>query len=142
MRKKTKAERKEKQMHALFGKGRYLYRTKNSDVILPKPDAKGRKFIPANSTFEGDDYFMFLVKNHTIFLADTLDSGIIKEEKEPLMEQKLLLDQPDQVTQIGTVENVVIRQEEKKITEKKTQLADGNILITDDAMSGIEIILD
>ena len=61
-----------------------------------------------------------------------------------MLEQKLILDQPDRVTQEGTVESVVPQPKQKKTkNESRTsKTPEPEVLLTEDPMSGVEILND
>ncbi len=146
-RKKTKRERMMERRKSIetfqHGEGLYLYRnsSKAATLILPKKSTDGRKTIGPDECFEGDSYFMQMVPRE-IKLVKVITSP--EETRSKMTEEKLILDQPDQVTQEGTVEHVVETpvvaplNEEAPVDEKKN----AEVLLTEDPMDGIEILSD
>lgn len=111
-RKFNKLERKQVQAEqlarAMHGEGLYLYENHSpSDLTLPRPTKSGLRMVGAGKQFQGDNYYMQLVRNGHLRLIKELQSP---EQERALMEQqeeKLILDQPDTVTPKGKVEHVV-----------------------------------
>ena len=122
------------------GSGLYVFKNalKNATLTLPKEakDLKGNKIteIPIGGEFVGDDYFMMLVRQHECRLVSVLE----EPKKENMNEEKLILDQPETVTQAGIVEQVVKKTEKKKLNEQPEEV--GDVLLNDDPTSGIEIL--
>lgn len=126
---------KERMRRNLTGKGLFIYRNNtNGDLTLPKPDVDGNKTVAPRATWKGDDYFMFMVKTHEATLVETLQ-GVEMD--------KLILDQPDQVTEKGQVEHVVVR-ETKPINEvfPEDEVEQKRVLINERPIDGVEIILN
>lgn len=103
--------------NALSGSGLYIYEnsSKDAELTLPRPTRTGLRKVGPRGRFQGDDYYMQLVKTGFCRLIEVLQTP--EQEKEALMleEQKLILDQPDRVTTKGKVEQVV----EKKTPKQK-----------------------
>ena len=132
------AEYTKKLENALKGEGLYVFRNNTGgSLILPKPSKEGLKLIQAGQTFRGDSYFMHLLKTNEIRLVETIESPERKETME-----KLIVDQPDRVTNEGTVEDIV----DPKVTQlnegEPQEDLDKDILLVEDPMDGIEIITD
>ncbi len=72
--------------------------------------------IPPGKTFEGDSYYLNMVKSNQLRLVKTI-SDPNKKEENTMQEEKLILDQPDRYTQQGKTEQV--------IPAKKEQLNEG-----------------
>ena len=124
------------------GEGIFLYRNNTKgDLTLPKPSLDGKKTIPPKETWTGDDYFMQLVRSNEARLVETIKSP--EDERKAIMEQKLLVDQPDRVTVKGKVEHVVV-QPQKKLNENTPAAQEPvqDVLITEDPLAGVEIITD
>lgn len=139
------AAREQLRQRALAGEGKYLFQNKpGAELFLPKPANDGRTRIPANGTFEGDSYFFGLVRTNQIKLIKELEITPPPVEETPMLEQKLILDQPDRVTQEGTVESVVPQPKQKKTkNESRTsKTPEPEVLLTEDPMSGVEILND
>jgi len=137
-RKLNKYERREdlkvRKTEALKGTGKYVFKNNTSGTLkLPKPALDGRLNIPKDGTFEGDSYFMSYVPTLLRFINEITE---IKENE--MEEQKLILDQPNKITNQGTVEQVMTK--EKQILIE--QPAKGDVLLNEDPMAGIEIIND
>lgn len=89
------------------GEGLYIFENKNCELTLPKPTKSGKRVIAPKERFQGDNYFMSLVRNGTIRFIQELQSP---EQERLAMQQeneKLILDQPETVTTEGVVERVV-----------------------------------
>ena len=101
---------------ALHGEGLYLYQNNtNGDLKLPRPTNSGVQSVGSRQQFQGDNYYMQLVR--------TGELRLIKEIQAPqvnIMENKLILDQPDTITQKGKVEHVVETEAPKKLNEEET----------------------
>jgi len=92
---------------AMHGEGLYLYEN-NTDatMTLPRPTSSGLRMIEARKQFQGDNYYMQMVKTGHLRLIKELISPA-KQKEAAMAEEKLILDQPDTVTQKGKVEHVV-----------------------------------
>jgi hypothetical protein len=96
--------------NALHGEGLYLYRNNtNADLTLPRPTKSGIRSVGAGKEFQGDNYYMQLVRSGMLRLVKELQSpqqeNMLTEVN--MNEDKLILDQPDMVTEHGKVEHVV-----------------------------------
>lgn len=130
--------RRKKLEYDLRGKGLYVFRNASStaNLMLPKPDANGRKDIGPGQEFQGDDYFMALVRTNEARLVRTL----VPVEQEKTMTEKLILDQPETVTTEGTVERVVEIEQEVKLNETPAEeQSQPEVLINEDPMEGVVI---
>jgi hypothetical protein len=130
---------KEAAVKALQGVGRYRYKNHSrAEMLLPKPDAKGRKLVGPGQEFEGDSYFLNLVKSHELVLLEIIDTG--------MKEETLILDQPNKFTTNGAVEHVVVKPKNKPLNEEVPQdeQPTEEILINEDPvdLSGVQIIVD
>lgn len=102
---------------AMSGGGVYLYRNSNAnaELTLPRPTKSGVRIIKPNGEFQGDDYYMQLVRTGMLRLVEVLQTAeqetqaILDQEGDQAMNEsnQLILDQPDTVTHDGTVEHVV-----------------------------------
>lgn len=139
----TKIERTQQKKHILEyhqkGTGVYLFRNRNvsASLELPKVSKDGKKWVEPNGTWEGDSYFLSMVPREAI-LVRTISEP---ENKEVKVENKLILDQPDQVTRAGKVEHKVaedlpLNESDPKDSETKEKL------LTEDPMAGVTIIRD
>jgi len=139
---------------ALHGQGLYVYENNSGgDLILPKATASGLKKVGMGQQFQGDSYFMGMLKTNELKLIKTLvtpeqENKMKMEQLEREKEQKLLLDQPDTIKGVGKVEYVVptdtpmneaptpaqpIATPEPESEEK---------LINEDPVDGVDIIFD
>jgi len=109
--------RSQKLDEALAGNGLYLYenRSNAADLTLPKPTKSGRRVIGPKEQFQGDSYFMQLVRTGNLRLIKELQSP----QQEASMEEKLILDQPSTVTSEGVVEQVVQPTPKRQLQENK-----------------------
>jgi hypothetical protein len=135
--------RKKKMERATQGEGLYIFRNKTSgDLMLPKPAEGGVRTVTSGQEFQGDSYFMCLVKTNQCSLVQELVSP--KQTREQKMqEEKLLLDQPDQITAAGQVEHVVAKQPQQVPLNEvpvapETPATD--VLLTEDPLDGVDII--
>lgn len=111
-RKFNKLEKKEvrAQMleNALHGEGLYLYKNANNATLtLPRPTSSGLRVIGPGKEFQGDNYYMQLVRSGMLRLVKEIQSPQQQALSEATMEEKLILDQPDIITEQGKVEHVV-----------------------------------
>jgi hypothetical protein len=112
-----KANNKYKLEKALAGAGLYLYEnSNNADLTLPKPTESGVRVIGPKQQFQGNSYYMQLVRTGELRLIKELrspeqDEAIEQEEamneETTMNEEQLILDQPDTITEHGKVEHVV-----------------------------------
>jgi hypothetical protein len=122
------------------GSGLFLFRNRSkvASLELPKVSADGKKWIEPGQTWKGDSYFMSLVPREAT-LVETLTE---QKKEEVKMQDRLILDQPDQVTTAGKVEHAVVQDEvainEVGPHEAKTK----DKLLTEDPLSGVTIIRD
>lgn len=122
------------------GEGLYLFKNRSNiaSLDLPKVSADGKKWVGPNETWKGDSYFFKLMPKEAI-LVETIS----EPKKENVMENKLLLDQPDQVTQKGKIEHVIsepaIALNENPET-KQEEIKD--TLLTEDPLAGVTILRD
>jgi hypothetical protein len=100
-----KAEKARAVDAAMSGTGMYLYENSaNATLTLPRPTASGLREVGPHAQFQGDNYYMQLVRSGNLRLIKTL----MEPQVEQVMnEERLILDQPDTVTNKGKVEQVV-----------------------------------
>ncbi len=113
-----KAIRKENIAAAMSGGGVFIYKNSSaqSELTLPRPTRSGVRKVGPGGQFQGDDYYMQLVRTGFLRLVEVLQTP--EQEKEAqMLEEKLLLEQPDQVTERGTVEHVVPKKGPAKLNE-------------------------
>lgn len=154
-RKMNRLERREFQKQKLAidlaGTGVYVYENNTSGTLkLPKPTASGKRVLAHKEQFQGDSYFMCLVKppNNLLKLVNVIATENLPENQtqtlvETNMSEKLILDQPDRVTAEGTVEQVVKNPAQQKLNDsvEKNPTPPKEVLLTEEPMDGIEIIL-
>src|SRR5581483_8376245 len=138
--------------YSLKGDGRYVYENNTAgDLILPKTTKDGVRMVGKGRRFEGDSYYLSLVRTNQLRLVEQLDAPsdtpveVITEERIETMPAKLILDQPDRATAEGTVEQVLVEPtaKPKRLTEtKKQQQPQPEVLLTEDPMDGVEILLN
>lgn len=93
---------------AMHGEGLYLYENHtNADLTLPRPTKSGVRTVRAKSQFQGDNYYLQLVRSGHLRLLKELQSPEQERAAMQPQEEKLILDQPDTVTDKGKVEHVV-----------------------------------
>ena len=137
--------RKKKLERQLKGEGLYVFRNASkADLYLPKPAQNNVKVVPPGAEFQGDSYFLeTLVKTNQARLVRTLITP--EQERKSKMEEKLIVDQPDTVTQEGKVEHVVVGTA-KPLNEvggacKKTEsVKPADVLLNEDPMDGVDIL--
>lgn len=137
-RKLTKEEKQQIRDKNLSGDGHYIYENRTTGYLtLPKPAKDGRKVIPPSGRFEGDSYFMSLVRQpHN--LLKYIDQ--VKQE-EAVSDKKLILDQPDMVTAKGTVEHVVDDNAPiQRINDSVDNGKKPDVLLNEGPVDGVEII--
>lgn len=136
-----RAEQKRKLIeYRQAGTGLFIFRNRSSvaSLELPKPSAEGKKWVGPNETWKGDSYFFSMVPREAM-LIETITE---QKKEETKMQDKLILDQPDQVTTNGRVEHSVVGEElpMNEILSQETEIKEK--LITEDPLSGVTIIRD
>lgn len=160
-------ERKKKLEDSLHGSGEYIFRNNHKgDYTLTKTSLDGKKSIPPKGEFKGDSYFLRFVKSHDLTLVSVLkeeskietneevieiNESIINKEEEgkPMNEEKLILDQPEMITEEGVVEHVAVERpsvdtKKKEFFNKKKleNVKNKKALINEDPAGSIEVIND
>lgn len=155
------AAQRAKREYYLHGEGLYVYRNRtNGTLNLPKPTKSGLVEVAIGGEWEGDNYYMFLVRNNMAALVRTISDPVVQEvvvpetivieesvitEGKENMQNKLILDQPECVTSEGKVEHVIVEPKNKtkeKVTKQKSSKFDENkeILLNDDPLDGVQIL--
>jgi hypothetical protein len=94
--------------NALHGEGLYLFRNNtDADLTLPRPTKSGLRSVGPRQEFQGDNYYMQLVRSGYLRLVKEIQSPVQQHQAEVKVEEKLILDQPDIITEQGKVEHVV-----------------------------------
>ena len=142
-----KVNEKLKREDALHGDGLFVFKNNTKGTLdLPKATASGKKHLAEGEEFQGDNYFMRLVPTMLRYIREIVPAGgpktALVELKENVMPEKLILDQPDRVTNQGTVENVVAEPKKQPLHENQPNKQAPDILLTEDPMEGVEIILN
>lgn len=128
--------------NALHGEGLYLYRNNTSaDITLPRPTKSGLKSVGPHAEFQGDNYYMQLVKQGIMRLVKEIQSPQAQHDAENLMEEKLILDQPATVTQQGQVEHVVATKPAQKLNETGVNQPQPDVLLNEDPVEGGFVIV-
>jgi hypothetical protein len=141
--------RKLKIAESLKGEGVYVFQNNTKgDLQLPKAPIKGGvrigniTLIPCGGKFEGDSYFMSMVRTNELRLLETLITPEQQRESAAMQEQKLILNQPDRITDKGKVEQVVTQPQVPLNEGKPSDKPGEEVLISEDPMAGVEIILE
>ena len=141
--KSTKIERTEEKKRLIDyhqkGEGLFVFknRSKVASLELPKPSADGKKWIAPGATWEGDSYFFSMIPENAVLVRE-----ISEPKKEERMENKLILDQPDQVTKTGKVEHKVSEDLALNEVSPEGTQKERDLLINEDPLSGVTIIRD
>lgn len=140
------------------GSGLFLFQNKNKDATLqlPKQSFDNKKWVGPNETWQGDSFFLKMIPKEAILVKTIISPDeqkkqeqIKKEEGKMLNENKLILDQPDQITTDGRVEHLVPSDEEsinenenknKKKKVKSESKSNKDKLLTEDPIAGVIII--
>ncbi len=104
-----KAWQHEKLENDMHGEGLYLYENHSeADMTLPRPTKSGLRSVGPKSQFQGDNYYMQMVRNGHLRLIKELQSPEQERAaREEAMEDKLILDQPETITEHGEIEHVI-----------------------------------
>lgn len=145
---KKKISKREKKQHNittrqnnLNGTGAYIFQNITSgDFMLPKKSLDGKTLIKTKEQFQGDSYFLRFITppNNLLKMVRRLEET--KQEVNN-MSDKLILDQPDQITSEGKVEHVIADTKKMVMKENETNKNQENVLITENPIDGLEIIL-
>ena len=133
---------------SLNGTGLFLFKNKtNASLQLPKKSSDGKVWVEPNQTWRGDSFFLKMITQEAV-LVETIESPNQTEEAN-MSEEKLILDQPDQITTDGKLEHIVsnepavLTEETKKKKKTKTESKNKeNKLLTEDPIAGVTIISD
>ena len=138
----------------------YLFENhRNHDLSLPRRSFDGKTLIPPRGRFKGDEYFLMLQKSGQVRLVSSepyIKSvpapavvteqkaaekvEVIKENTQETTMEKLILDQPDRVTVQGHTEHVVKNQPKNLNDNNNTEAKNGEVLLTENPLDGIDII--
>lgn len=120
--------------NALHGEGVYLYQNNtNADLSLPRPTKSGIRSVGPKMQFQADNYYMQLVKQGLLRLVKELQSPEQQRAaNEVKVEEKLILDQPDMITEAGKVEHVVNKNTPaQKLHEQKGKQPQPDVLLNE-----------
>jgi hypothetical protein len=141
----------EKLKNDMSGTGIYVYENNtDADLKLPKATASGIRTVGPRKRFQGDSYYMSWVgspMNLLRFIEEISpkDNPFQENTQEQNMEnqKKLLLDQPDTITNQGKIEHVVVQNQPQPLNDSTgpVQQSTGEVLLTEDPLDGVEIIL-
>ena len=93
---------------ALHGEGLYLFENHTlADLTLPRPTQSGVRVVRSKTQFQGDNYYLQLVRSGHLRLIKELLTPEQERAAMHTQEEKLILDQPEIVTNQGKVEHVV-----------------------------------
>ena len=128
------------------GIGLYLFRNRSSiaSLDLPKISKDGKKWVQPNETWEGDSYYLSMVPREAVIVRviEEPNSTCLNENKENKVEEKLILDQPDQITNTGKVEHSLDADLPLAETNPQEEVKKKERLLTEDPMAGVTIIRD
>lgn len=136
------AQKKRVIEHRQAGTGMYVFRNRSqvASLELPKPSSDGKRWVGPGETWRGDSYYLSMVPKE----ATLVESLCEQKKEETKMDNKLILDQPDQITAGGKVEHEAPRDDlpivEEAPNEPKPKAKDR--LITEDPLAGVTIIRD
>lgn len=142
--------RKKKRKKNLINKkeygGVYVYENRtNSDVLLPKPTDSGVSILSPNERFEGNNYYLDLVRPPISLLKLVQVKQQYKPENKerikPMSEEKLILDQPDVITNEGKVEQIVSSPQQELNETEGQEEQKPDVLLNEGPIDGVEIIL-
>ena len=123
------------------GKGSFIYQNNTSGtLILPKISAEGKSSVEKGENWSGDDYYMNMVSAGEALLVEVIQD---KEQKmENINEEKLILDQPETITEKGVVEQIVVSPlaKVKKAVSLTEEEIPEDILLNEDPLAGVEIL--
>lgn len=122
------------------GTGMYLFRNRSkvASLELPKVSSDGKKWVDPQGTWKGDSYFLSMVPKDAVLVE-----SLCEEKKEEIkMAEKLILDQPDQVTTAGRVEHTVSAEDMPIVESSPQETKTKERLITEDPLAGVTIIRD
>ena len=124
---------------------------KTWDYSLPKKSLCGRKLIPPKGRFKGDEYFLQFVKSGDIKLVEAIApkvnpapnvNTINENTQQGDKMEKLILDQPDKVTQHGKTESVVVNTNPNQVIKdhNSSNQPEKDVLLVESPMDGIDLV--
>lgn len=148
----------EKLKNDMGGTGVYIYENNtDADLKLPKPTGSGIRTVGPRKRFQGDSYFLSWVGN-PMNLLKLIEEVVPKmtfqelqdhraaqdqllEEEAMANEKRLVLDQPDCITQHGKVERVVVEPQQALNDNTDRNQKKPEVLLNENPLDGVEIIL-
>lgn len=136
----------EKLKNSMSGSGIYIYENNSDgDLKLPKPTESGIKMIGPRKRFQGDSYYLSWVGTpmNLLKLVEVVVPKLTQQqiEENQMAEDKLILDQPDTITQGGKIEYVVAQTPVQALNDNMDVQKTPEVLLTEDPLDGVEIIL-
>jgi hypothetical protein len=123
------------------GAGRYIFENNTSgDFQLEKPAMNGAKWLRKDARFTGDSFFLKFVPKELKLISVLVDANA--QTVNESTDSKLILDQPDTVTQSGKVEHVSTSEEDAQLNDSTENKDEHKMLLNEDPMDGIDIIID
>lgn len=135
----------------LSGSGLFLFKNKtNASLQLPKKSSDNKVWVEPNQTWEGDSFFLKMIPREAILIKTIKDPNEEKKEENKMSEEKLILDQPEQITSEGTVEHIVSSEQvpmnettSKRKRKQKTESKNKEeTLLTENPIAGVTIVRD
>jgi len=76
-----KENRRVQVAEAMSGKGIYVYKNSSAvnELMLPRPTKSGVRKVGPDGTFQGDDYYLQLVRSGELRLVEVIDTGVKQE---------------------------------------------------------------
>jgi hypothetical protein len=123
------------------GTGRYIFENNTSgDFQLPKPAMNGARWLKKDAQFTGDSFFLKYVPKELRLISVVVEASQVNVNEST--ESKLILDQPDTVTQSGKVEHVSTSEEDAQLNDSTENKDEHEMLLNEDPMDGVDIIID
>ena len=131
--------RSQKRASLMEGKGLFVYKNNTSgELLLPKKTKSGQTRVAFKEEFQGDDYYMSMVRDNQLIHVRTIEDPNLNENTEFNMNEKLITEQPPIVTNEGTVE--FITKKNKKLNESKpAPQPEIDILLNENPLEGVEL---
>ncbi len=125
----------------MSGTGLYIFEnsSRNAELTLPRPTKTGQRVVLPGAKFEGDSYYLQMVKSGFLRLIRKIEQEI-KEEVN--MEDKLILNQPDTYTDSGKIEHIVQDKKPVQKLNESDKQPQPEVLINEAPVSDGFIIID
>lgn len=102
-----------------------------SDQQLPRISHDNKSWIKPGERFVGDDYYR-CVRGFAF---------VESYQEESKVSEKLILDQPDTITNAGKVEHTIVDRNPQKEAKSEAKSKDKETLIVEDPIDGVDVIL-